>query len=209
MEVGVRRIPVASTGVRIGVGPMDPFLASALEAAFLGSDQGRHEVAFFAQLPDSAVSAAFGAYWVDERLFRVADTLPIEHVPLERVRWVLDVKWKADGESMNGVRERGDHSSSWRRAMAADLRFPIVLGRRPDRWTVLDGYHRVLKADVEARESIRAVRLPAGRVHEVLVAGGFFGELNRLWIQGFELIHGPARIVARNLLARGLVGSGG
>lgn len=181
-------------------------LTRSLEAAFLASAEGRREIPFFAQLPDSAVSAALGCYWETARLFALADTLPVEHVSVDTFRWVMDVKWRADGESMNEARARGPASPTWRRAMAADLRYPIVLAPRPDRWTVLDGYHRLLKADVEACEMVSAVRLPRERLPEILTDAGFFGALNQIWRRGHEIIHEPARTVARSLLARGLAG---
>lgn len=68
--------------------------------------------------------------------------------------------------SPTGVRaEPATYAAQWRRTLAADLAFPIHLldGERP---IVLDGLHRLLKADV----------LGMQHVHAHLVSRELFGE---------------------------------
>lgn len=174
-------------------------LHEALQQAFLGSAEGREQIAFFADLPDTALEAGFSAWWREPALLATSRGLPVELVPVSEYRFVLDVRWQPGHQTMNDVRSSGSASRSWRRAMAAGLERPVILARRPDRWTVLDGYHRLLKADVLGHRTIRAVRLPKARIAEALVATPFFGDLNRLWLSGQELLLEPAREVARQL----------
>lgn len=173
---------------------------NVLKGLFLRTSEGRGEIRFFAQLPDSAVGASVGWWWDQDRLFRVANTLPVEQIAIDEVRWVLDVTWKTDGRSMNEAKaSEGDlQHRVCGRAMAADLSYPIVMARKADRWAVLDGYHRILKADLLHLRTIRAVRLPSGRIREVLRDAGFFGELNAVSMRVPDvLVH--AREVARKL----------
>lgn len=174
-------------------------LHEALERAFLGSPEGRGQIAFFADLPDTAVAAGFSAWWQGPALLAASRDLPVEQVPVSEYRFVLDVRWQPSHQTMNEVRMRGSASRSWRRAMAAGLEHPVILARRPDRWTVLDGYHRLLKADVLGHRTIRAVRLPKARIAGALLETPFFGDLNRLWLSGRELLLEPAREVAWHL----------
>lgn len=69
---------------------------------------------------------------------------------------------------MNDLRCQPRHAPCWRRVLAADLSYPIVLMWKSSRWVILDGYHRLLKADLDRHETIRAVRLPAERAPEIL-----------------------------------------
>ena len=52
--------------------------------------------------------------------------------------------------------------------MAADLRYPLDLLFRNDRWVVLDGVHRLLKADLLGLSIIQVRRLPAAMLPLIL-----------------------------------------
>jgi hypothetical protein len=88
------------------------------------------------------------------------------------------------------------------RTLDADLTYPVVLAEKRHEWVVLDGYHRLLKADVQGTSTSRAVRLPQHRVPEILVHSGFRSALNRLWRPGRDLLP-EVKIVARLLIRQG------
>jgi hypothetical protein len=85
--------------------------------------------------------------WDVDRLIRLAADLPIEHVRLDSI-WQLDTPhW--------GVVTPRDLAQHVQLVHTADLAFPIVLS--PD-GRVMDGMHRVVKALLERRDTIAAVR---------------------------------------------------
>lgn len=183
----------------------DHDLREELAQAFVESPEGREQVRFFAELPDSAVTGGYRYWWDQERLFEVADRLPVATVPVRDLTWVLDVQWRPNGLTMNELRCEGPRSPGWSRVVAADLRFPIVVAPHPhdcsDQLTVVDGYHRLLRAVVEGRILIAAVVLPACRRHEILHRSGFFGTLNSLAERAPDLLQ-EARQVAGTILER-------
>jgi hypothetical protein len=87
--------------------------------------------------------------------------LPTDEVPVAELRWQLDLPWwRGDASyfsvSPNQVRQEPERfRRQWRRTLAADLTFPVHLleGRR---LIVLDGLHRLLKADVSGLHLISA-----------------------------------------------------
>jgi hypothetical protein len=52
--------------------------------------------------------------------------------------------------------------------MAADLGFPLDLLFRNDRWVILDGVHRLLKADLLGLSQVRVRRLPPAMLPLIL-----------------------------------------
>ena|SRR5688572_8468309 len=101
--------------------------------------------------------------------------LPVEDAPVDELRWQLDLPWWRDGErtfaiTPNQVRAGPERfAAQWRRTLGADLAFPIQLAEtRPARWTILDGVHRLLKADVLGHTHIRAMRLDAEALSRVI-----------------------------------------
>jgi hypothetical protein len=80
-------------------------------------------------------------------------TLPVVELRVADLRWMLDLPWWRVGErrfavTPNQVRHAPErYATHWRRVLDADLDYPIDLLQR-QRLIVLDGVHRLLKADV-------------------------------------------------------------
>ena len=92
--------------------------------------------------------------------------LPVEKLAVSELRWQLDLPWwrvedRFFAVTPNQVRaEPARYAQHWQRTLAADLAFPIhVTETAPDRWTILDGVHRLLKADITGAPSILAKRV--------------------------------------------------
>lgn len=52
------------------------------------------------------------------------------------------------------------YEAQWARTRAADLEYPIYLLKWRNDWTILDGVHRLLKADILKCATIKARRVP-------------------------------------------------
>ena len=97
--------------------------------------------------------------WNRERLHALP--LPVTEISLDELRWQLDLPWwrteQTDAAfSITPNEVRGDHTRfarHWRRTLDADVNFPLHLLQR-DRLIMLDGMHRLLKADLQARRWI-------------------------------------------------------
>lgn len=83
--------------------------------------------------------------WSVARLFELVKDLPVMEIPLDH----LNVWHKYEGLSL---RELVMHMKA---VQAADLSFPIILDEDGE---IMDGRHRVMKALLEGRATIKAVR---------------------------------------------------
>lgn len=90
--------------------------------------------------------------WDVDRLIELAADLPVVEVELAEI-WEIDTPYWFQDEDTPTVRAVADHA---RLIKDVDFSHPIILG--PD-GRVMDGMHRVAKALMEERTSIRAVRL--------------------------------------------------
>jgi hypothetical protein len=120
---------------------------------------GPRPFALWHHVPRSLAAILPNVTWSRERLHRLV--LPVVDVPLEQLRWQLDLPWwrhhaRYFAVSPNGVRaEPTTYAAQWRRTLAADLGFPVHL-LAGERLVVLDGLHRLLKADVLGIEHVQA-----------------------------------------------------
>jgi hypothetical protein len=60
------------------------------------------------------------------------------------------------------------YEEHYQRTVAADLGYPLDLLLRNDRWVILDGVHRLLKADVLGLGNVRVRRLPTAMLPLIL-----------------------------------------
>ena len=95
---------------------------------------------------------AFDAWDVD-RLVALSADLPVEEVPLSSITEIDSAYWfGADGSPVS-VRVLVQHMEL---VSAADLEYPVILGCEGQ---LMDGMHRVAKALLQGRSTVRAVRL--------------------------------------------------
>lgn len=93
--------------------------------------------------------------WDVDRLVNLAADLPVEDIALSAI-WEIDTAyWFQEQSEPPTVQAIVDHV---RLMLDADLSWPVILG--PD-GRVLDGMHRVSKALLEGRSTIKAVHLEA------------------------------------------------
>jgi len=94
--------------------------------------------------------------WYIDRLWIAAAGLPVEDLPISRVRELDEVCWFSDVWGKKPTcRAVIEHCQ---RILAADLSHPVILSPKGE---VLDGVHRIAKALLAGQTTVRAVRLPA------------------------------------------------
>jgi hypothetical protein len=112
--------------------------------------------------------------WDDRRLGTL--DAPVIDLAVASLRWQLDLPWWRLGEDgwfqVSPAMYLADpdcYPEHERRVAGVDPDDPIHVVRRRGRWLILDGFHRLVRAHVEGRASIRAHWLSPADVHSVLV----------------------------------------
>jgi len=103
--------------------------------------------------------------WSRERLWKL--DLPVRAMAIEQLRWLLALPWWSyEGVhfaiSPDQVRaDPGRYRVQYARTMAADLTLPLHVLVRQDRVvTMLDGVHRLLKADLAGMQLVQTKPVP-------------------------------------------------
>ncbi|RBY79155.1 hypothetical protein DQ239_05720 [Blastococcus sp. TF02-09] len=96
---------------------------------------------------------AFDAWDVD-RLIRLSADLPVVEVPVSSFRELDTPHWWMPGDAPLTVNDVITHM---RLVRDVDPAYPVILGSDG---RVMDGMHRIARAVLEERETIRAVRFP-------------------------------------------------
>jgi hypothetical protein len=110
--------------------------------------------------------------WDSAKLQRLP--LPVGTATIDSLRWHLDLPyWRHDGQpfQVTPSQVRADpvrFREHYERTMAADLGCPLDLLFRNGRWVILDGVHRLLKADLLGLDNVQVRRLPAAMLPLIL-----------------------------------------
>ncbi|HEX2619538.1 MAG TPA: hypothetical protein VHL11_05305 [Phototrophicaceae bacterium] len=91
-------------------------------------------------------------YWRASTLWKLAETMPVEHVPLESFDWNNENFQFDIPHTPMFWRDIGDQA---KKILAADLQYPIILDAEGN---VMDGMHRILKCYIFGVPTIKAVR---------------------------------------------------
>ena len=89
-------------------------------------------------------------FWKVETLWRLAEALPIQHLPLKEIYWADDncAYLEEDDSYLNFAKHV-------KRVLDADLSFPVILSSKG---IVMDGMHRLVKAHIFGVPTVKAVR---------------------------------------------------
>ena len=116
-------------------------------------------------MPAQLRSVMVDFQWSRERLWALE--LPVERVGLHELRWHLALPmWSFEGVpftvSPQDVGADPDrYHAQYARTMAADLEFPLhLLVRARDAPTILDGVHRLLKAELLGHRTVDVKKVP-------------------------------------------------
>jgi len=90
--------------------------------------------------------------WDVDRLIRLSADLPVEDIPLDTIDELDTAYWSAPGAELPTVRELVAHM---RLIQDVGPSYPVILGSDG---RVMDGMHRIARAILEDRTTIRAVR---------------------------------------------------
>ena len=101
--------------------------------------------------------------WDRERLWSL--DLPLVRIGMEELRWHLMLPWwRHDGAWFQITpRQFQAHPAAYpehaERVASADLSYPLHVVPRRGRWLILDGIHRLTKAELLGREDIQVATL--------------------------------------------------
>jgi hypothetical protein len=90
--------------------------------------------------------------WDVDRLIRLSVDLPVIEVPVDTIDELDSAYWSAPGAAYPTVRDLIVHM---RLIQDVDPSYPVILGSDG---RVMDGMHRIARAVLEGRTTIRAVR---------------------------------------------------
>lgn len=123
--------------------------------------------------PKIIQEVGFDFDWDDRKVWALE--LPVEEMGIEELDWHFDIPFlwtKPKGYYDLKPNEVFDNPKKYRaeyeRALAADLTHPIDIMQWRDRWVILDGLHRLMRASIQGVTRLKVRKVPQSAIPQIL-----------------------------------------
>lgn len=123
-------------------------------------------------IPQIIKDVGFDFSWSEEKVWTL--NVPVEEMDIQELLWHFAVPflWE-DGGVYNLTPQKiidnpEMHKAEYERTMKADLVHPIDIMQNKGRWLILDGLHRLMKADVLGMNKVQVRKIPRKSIPDIL-----------------------------------------
>lgn len=115
-------------------------------------------------LPKIIKEVGFDFHWSEEKVW-VLD-IPIEEMDISELEWHFDIPfWRTPGNSYDlspsqVLADPDKYKEEFERTMCADLNYPLDIMFWKNKWLLLDGLHRLVKAKQLGSSKVKVRKIP-------------------------------------------------
>lgn len=120
------------------------------------------------KMPKIIKDVGFDFRWSEEKVWKL--DIPVEEMPISDLEWHFDIPfWFKEGGYYDlKPREVIENREKWQkefdRTMNASLEYPLDIMFWKNRWLLLDGLHRLVKAKILGNDKIRVRKIPQSAI---------------------------------------------
>ena len=110
----------------------------------------------------------FDFHWDEEKVWKL--DVPVEEMNISELEWHFDTPfwWTKGGYYDLNPREVIGNPEKWRneygRTMKSDLKYPLDIMFWRERWLLLDGLHRLVKAYILGNKVVKVRKIKSGMI---------------------------------------------
>lgn len=109
----------------------------------------------------------FDFHWSEEKVW-VLD-LPVEEMPITDLEWHFEIPFWGNYslKPIDVLNDQDKYQEEFNRTMRADLSYPLDIMFWKNRWLLLDGLHRLLKAKILGQTSVKVRKVPTSMIPKI------------------------------------------
>ncbi|NQV12902.1 MAG: ParB N-terminal domain-containing protein [Parcubacteria group bacterium] len=123
------------------------------------------------KLPKIIKEVGFDFDWSESKVWAL--DFPVEEIPLSALAWHFDIPfWDFLDDNYNlapnqVISDPVKFEIEYSRTMKADLSHPIDIMKNKDRWLILDGLHRLVKAKILGYNKVSVRKIPRTEISKI------------------------------------------
>ena len=125
------------------------------------------------KVPKIIEEVGFDFEWSEEKVWAL--DIPVEEMDIKELEWHFQVPFwfKQDGFydlSPNEVMQEPEkHQAEYNRTINSNLDYPLDIMQNKDRWLLLDGLHRLVKAEILGMKKVKVRKIPRSKISEITI----------------------------------------
>jgi len=123
--------------------------------------------------PKIIKDVGFDFSWDSKKVWAL--DIPIEEMDIQDLIWHFDIPfWEIeDTDDYNltpweVIDDPDKHSVHYKKVQESDLKYPIDIMENKGRWLILDGLHRLVKAQMQGLKKVNVRKIPREKINEIL-----------------------------------------
>ncbi len=124
------------------------------------------------KVPRIIEEVGFDFYWDEKKVWEL--DVPVEEMDIKDLEWHFDIPfWWTGGEKYNlkpkdVLADQEKYITEYERIKKADLSYPLDIMFWKNRWLLLDGLHRLVKAKQLGMKKVRVRKVPKESIPLIL-----------------------------------------
>lgn len=119
------------------------------------------------KIPRIIKEIGFDFDWSEEKVWKL--NLPVEEIPISELAWHFEMPfWNSYSlKPINVAKDPEKYQEEYNRTMKANLSHPLDIMFYKNKWLLLDGLHRLLKAYILGQSSIKVRKVPSSMILKI------------------------------------------
>src|SRR3989344_2765886 len=123
------------------------------------------------KLPKIIKKVCFDFHWEVKKVWALK--YPVEKIDMKKLKWHFDIPFHWHGrkiynlKSIDVINNPKKYKKEYNRTLKSDMRFPIDIMRNKGRWLILDGLHRLMKAEILGMKKVRVRKIPRSEIPNI------------------------------------------
>jgi len=123
-------------------------------------------------VPKIIQEVGFDFSWDEKKVWQL--NFPAEDMDINELTWHFAIPFLWEGNDIYNLKPQDvidfpdKHQEEYARTMSADLAYPIDIMKNKGRWLILDGLHRLMKAQILKLKSVKVRKIPRSSVPEIV-----------------------------------------
>ena len=119
-------------------------------------------------LPKIIREVGFNFSWDERKVWAL--NYPVKEMKIEELKWHFHIPFHWHGrkiynlKSIDIINNPKKYRKEYNRALKADMSFPIDIMRNKGRWLILDGLHRLMKAEILGMKKVKVRKIPRSEI---------------------------------------------
>ena len=116
------------------------------------------------KIPKIISDVGFDFHWSEEKVWKL--NVPVKEILLKELEWHFDIHfWSKKGgyydiKPKDVIDKKDIYKDEFNRTMQSNLEYPLDIMFWKERWLLLDGLHRLLKAKILGLEKVKVRKIP-------------------------------------------------